>query len=174
MPRSPARCTIWPPTPSLRTSSAIAVRTFSASDSSVSGRRSPRPESALLLHADDGRRRCSKERDVEAIGVVLAIADAITVIAALDGATAGGAHSVDRVVGGEIHLRLRASSSACQKPKQSRSSVNVSAENAISYSCAPFTISRPGLLRLLAGRARSEEHTSELQSIRHPVCPSLP
>src|SRR2546421_8415842 len=137
MPRSPARCTIWPPTPSLRTSSAIAVRTFSASD------RSPRPESALLLHADDGRRRRSKERDVEAIGVVLAIADAITVIAALDGATAGGAHSVDRVVGGEIHLRLRASSSACQKPKQSRSSVNVSAENAISYSCAPFTISRP-------------------------------
>src|SRR5438874_3942546 len=148
MPRSPARCTIWPPTPSLRTSSAIAVRTFSASDSSasdssVSGRRSLRPESALLLHADDGRRRRSKERDVEAIGVVLAIADAITVIAALDGATAGGAHSVDRVVGGEIHIRLRASSSACQKPKQSRSSVNVSAENAISYSCAPFTISRP-------------------------------
>src|SRR5947207_15278922 len=104
MPRSPARCTIWPPTPSLRTSSAIAVRTFSASDSSVSGRRSRRPETAVLLQADDGRPRRPKEPDVEAIGVVAAIPDAIAASAALHVATAGGAQSPDRGMGGESHF----------------------------------------------------------------------
>jgi hypothetical protein len=45
------------------------------------------------------------ERDVEAVRVIVAIADTIALVAALDGAAAGRAHSLDRIVSRQIHGR---------------------------------------------------------------------